>query len=128
MLSATLAPDETITFRTKGGGLVSVGLADDSGPKVPCYEADCEVCHEPSRAERTSLVKVTTWAREHAAACTALPLGYVNAAAVSEECADRAVRLLLKAEDSGEPERLLSRAEAWTRIAAVYADLAQRQP
>ena len=129
MYRSPLATGETITYRTQTGGRVVVRPADDRRPEGPdCFEAECEVCRTPHAADRTSLAKVTEWARDHAARCTALPKNYIDVEAEAVEHAGKADKLLTEIKNSSEPERFLPRLEGHLRLAAVYTELARIQP
>jgi hypothetical protein len=128
-----LAPGETITYRTQTGGRVAVRVANDNHPdpdRVEAYEAECEVCHEPHRANRTDASAVNEWARDHAARCTALPKDHVDIEAEARKHAATADRLLtdLKHRNAEDPAALLSRIEAHIKLAGVYVELARIQP
>lgn len=128
-MRATLAYGETTTYTTVNGGLVVVSVAADSPANGPrCYEAQCKVCYQSSPADRTKLVKVSEWAREHAAACTALPEDYTDARDAAFKHAAKASWLLAQVESgNADPDRLMPPIDVHTRLAAIYADLARTQ-
>lgn len=129
----TLAYGETITYRTQTGGRVVMRPADDNGTRSngpDCYEAECEVCRTPSRANRTDMNAVNEWARDHAARCTALPKDHVDIEEQAREHAATAARLLthVRQHPHEDPAAMLARIEAHTKLAAVYVELARIQP